>query len=199
VSEAAVEHYLKRWDSSLAAGPKSFSDISSRRMFLKQMLSLSAVGVFSGVVQANTNNLESPQWKILSAVHLHMLPSSPDEPDAVSVNATAFLKSVLEWPGVDENDKKFIIDGTGWLNGVASKQYQKDFVLLDTGQKETILRLVEQSKAGGNWLSLILLYLMEALLTDPVYGGNTNAQGWKWLGHQPGFPQPPANKRYFLL
>jgi gluconate 2-dehydrogenase gamma chain len=52
---------------------------------------------------------------------------------------------------------------------------------------------------GKQWISTILRYILEALLTDPIYGGNPNAIGWKWLDHQPGFPRPPANKRYYLL
>jgi len=45
----------------------------------------------------------------------------------------------------------------------------------------------------------VLGYIFEALLVDPVYGGNPNGIGWKWLEHQPGLPRPTADKRYFLL
>jgi gluconate 2-dehydrogenase gamma chain len=45
---------------------------------------------------------------------------------------------------------------------------------------------------------MLLDYIMEALLTDPVYGGNPNSIGWQWLKHQPGFPRPttPLKRRY---
>ena len=46
---------------------------------------------------------------------------------------------------------------------------------------------------------IILTYLLQALLTDPVYGGNPNGVGWKWLHHQPGFPRPPKDETYFKL
>jgi len=45
----------------------------------------------------------------------------------------------------------------------------------------------------------LLTYLLEALLADPVYAGNPNGIGWKWLQHQPGFPRPTKNKKYFKL
>jgi gluconate 2-dehydrogenase gamma chain len=45
-------------------------------------------------------------------------------------------------------------------------------------------------------LSLLLYYIFEALLSDPVYGGNPGGIGWQWLEHQPGFPRPPADKIY---
>ncbi|MDH5394356.1 MAG: gluconate 2-dehydrogenase subunit 3 family protein [Gammaproteobacteria bacterium] len=195
-----INAYLQAWDESLAdARYPSLNHLESRRHFLKQVLCFSAASIFSQQVLANTLKLNTTTWKTLAAVHLHMFPVATNEPDAASINATAFLKSVLEWPGVEMQDKKFIVDGVGWLNGLATKQFQKEFVLLAAGQKETVLRTVEKSKAGESWLALILLYLLEALLSDPVYGGNVNAVGWKWLQHQPGFPRPPLSKRYFKL
>jgi gluconate 2-dehydrogenase gamma chain len=52
---------------------------------------------------------------------------------------------------------------------------------------------------GRAWLSLLLYYIFEALLSDPVYGGNPGEIGWRWLEHQPGFPRPPADKIYGSL
>jgi gluconate 2-dehydrogenase gamma chain len=37
---------------------------------------------------------------------------------------------------------------------------------------------------------------MEALLTDPAYGGNPGGIGWRWLQHVPGYPRPPMDKIY---
>ena len=59
-----------------------------------------------------------------------------------------------------------------------------------------MLRHTAGYDGGENWLSTLLLYIFEALLTDPVYGGNPNGIGWKWLGHNPGLPRPTADKRY---
>jgi gluconate 2-dehydrogenase gamma chain len=61
------------------------------------------------------------------------------------------------------------------------------------------LREIEQSRAGRNWLSLLLTYLLEALLADPVYGGNPDGIGWTWLEHQPGYPAPPRDKSWYKL
>ena len=33
-------------------------------------------------------------------------------------------------------------------------------------------------------------------MLDPVYGGNPEMIGWKWLEHQPGFPAPIEGKTY---
>ena len=61
------------------------------------------------------------------------------------------------------------------------------------------MRQIEQSRAGRNWLSLLLTYVLEALLADPVYGGNPDGIGWQWLEHQPGYPRPPADKSWYKL
>jgi len=70
------------------------------------------------------------------------------------------------------------------------------FLALDEEHREQVLRKVEKSAAGSNWLSVMLLYLIEALLADPAYGSNPGGAGWRWLAHIPGFPSPPPDKRY---
>ena len=195
-----IKDYLHEWDSSVSnVYLEDLNKTASRREFLKQLMVGSAAIVFSNNVLANLDKLHDDIWESFSSLHFHLFPASDNSPDAKTINATAYLKSITEWPGVDKSDKKFIIDGVSWLNGVANKLYKQQFKDLNVDQKETVLRLVEKSRAGENWLALILLYLMEALLTDPVYGGNVNGAGWKWLEHQPGFPRPAANKRYFNL
>ena len=196
----SLKDYLKSWDESISVSYlNTLKQTVSRREFLKKIILGSAAIAFSNEVLANSDKLTDDTWKTFSVLHLHLFPVSVNSPDANTINATAFLKSIIEWPGVDVEDKNFILDGVGWLNGVSLKQFKNKFYLLNKQQKEFVLRTIEKSQAGENWLSLILLYLMEALLTDPVYGGNVNAAGWKWLKHQPGFPRPAANKRYFKL
>ncbi|MCK4710064.1 MAG: gluconate 2-dehydrogenase subunit 3 family protein [Gammaproteobacteria bacterium] len=195
-----VTDYLKSWGESVSSDYcQNLNKLESRRSFLKQVLLGTTAIAFSESVLANSEKLNNDKWVTISAVQLHLFPVSKNSPDAQSINASAFLKSVLEWPGVDKTDKKFVLDGVGWLNGLSDKLYKVKFYKLDNQQKEIVLRAVEKSQAGENWLALILLYLMEALLADPSYGGNTDAQGWKWLQHQPGFPRPAADKRYFNL
>jgi len=62
-----------------------------------------------------------------------------------------------------------------------------------------ILRGISQSEAGENWLSTLLSYVFEAMLAPPIYGGNPNGIGEKWLNHQAGFPLPQVGTRYYEL
>ncbi|MEE8342688.1 MAG: gluconate 2-dehydrogenase subunit 3 family protein, partial [Gammaproteobacteria bacterium] len=75
----------------------------------------------------------------------------------------------------------------------------RPFTALNEQERETVLREIEQSRAGRNWLSTLLTYLLEALLADPVYGGNPNGIGWQWLEHQPGYPLPPKDKAWHRI
>ncbi len=142
--------------------------------------------------------VEEP-WRTLSLVHNHLFPTSSDAPGAKQINATAYLQGMLDEPDMDPDNREFILDGVGWLNDIAHKRQQVAFIDLNEDQREDVLRQIEKTGAGERWISLLLLYIFEALLSDPVYGGNPDEVGWKWLEHQPGFPRPPASRKYQLL
>lgn len=138
-------------------------------------------------------------WLTLAAVQEQMFPAGNDVPGATDIQAIVYLRNTLENPAADGEDREFIFKGVGWLNDLTQETSGKPFIGLDEAQRETMLRQIEQSEAGQNWLSLLLTYLFEALLADPVYGGNPDGIGWKWLGHQPGFPRPPVDKTWYRL
>ncbi len=138
-------------------------------------------------------------WRTLAAVQEHLLPAGPDTPGASDIGAIVYLHNSLENPAADAEDREFIVNGVDWLNDLVREQDRRPFTALDESQRETVLRDIERSRAGRNWLSLLLTYLLEALLADPVYGGNRDRIGWEWLQHQPGFPTPPPAKTWYRL
>ena len=135
-------------------------------------------------------------WETLDLVQQHLFPSETQAPGAREINALAYLRFVVRDPKVDAEERDFILHGAGWLDGIAREMHEAPFRDLDDSQRESVLRRVAASQAGENWLSLLIYYLMEALLTDPAYGGNPDGIGWKWLAHIPGFPRPTADKTY---
>jgi gluconate 2-dehydrogenase gamma chain len=143
--------------------------------------------------------LDQDPWKTIAAVQQQLFPSTEDSPGASDFRAIVYLRNTIENPAADGEDKTFIVNGVGWLNDLSRQRYQRSFTALDASEQETVLRQIEQSKAGRNWLSLLLTYLLEALLADPVYGGNPGGIGWQWLEHQPGFPTPPEDKSWYKL
>ncbi len=143
--------------------------------------------------------IEADPWRTLDAVFEHMFPAEADSPGSRDIRAIPYLQGMLAAPDMAPADRAFVTDGVGWLNDLARERHGEDFPALGAEARETILRQVERSRAGERWLSMLLDHLIEALLADPVYGGNPGGIGWEWLAHQPGFPRPPAEKRYFEL
>jgi hypothetical protein len=143
--------------------------------------------------------LKTDPWLTLDAVMAHMLPESPTGPSAKEIQAIQYLYNVVFQQPTEEAEIEFIYKGVGWLNGFSKSQLQKNFVALTFDEKETILRAISKSTAGENWLSNLVGYIFEAMLSPPSYGGNPGGIGWQWLEHQAGFPLPPAGKRYYEL
>ena len=193
--ETSMGGFLEQWRQELI----------SRRRFLMRMAGGSLAVLFpaprllaEGASPADDDN-EDRQWKVLAAVQEHLLPSEPEAPGAREINALGYLRFVVSDSTTDREDREFILKGSGWLEEMAVEHEGASFLDLTSEQRERVLRRIEQSQAGENWLSTMLMYIFEALLTDPVYGGNPDGIGWRWLQHTPGFPRPPANKRYPLL
>ena len=143
--------------------------------------------------------LNNPTWQTLAAVQEVLFPAGENIPGASDIAATVYLRNAIENPNADAEDKEFIFKGIGWLDGLTEEHHKKNFMQLSTLQQEKIIQRIVKSRAGRNWVSMLLSYTLEALLADPVYGGNKNEAGWKWLQHQPGYPTPSADKTWDKL
>ena len=181
-----------------------FSSNSSRRNFLKSAAGAVAIAatplplLAKPLAQENHWQKDSI-WQTLNAVLNHLLPKSATGPSATDINALQYLYNVVTLQPTSEEEIAFIKKGVGWLNGYSQSQLNKLFIDLNTVQKETILRDISNSQAGENWLSTLLSYIFEAMLTPAIYGGNPDHIGEKWLNHQAGFPLPQVGTRYYEL
>ena len=138
-------------------------------------------------------------WLTIDVVQDHLFPSETDSPGAKEINAITYLRNVIASPAIGLEEKEFILNGVKWLNDLSLEKYEAVFTQLTYSQRTDMLHKITQSKAGRRWISKLLSYIFEALLGDPVYGGNPDGIGWKWLNHHPGFPRPPKHKRYWEL
>ena len=129
-------------------------------------------------------------WRIIAVVQQHLFPDDGNGPDAAEIRATAYLQQAMVLPRFPAEERDFILKGPAWLDELARQDHGAPFETLDEGQREALLQRIARSRAGENWLALLLLYIFEALLTAPVYGGNPGGIGWRWLEHDPGFPLP---------
>ena len=140
------------------------------------------------------------QRQAVRAVQEHFFPNEADSPGATDINATAYLETAITAPGIDPHTRNTIVNGVGRLQDASRERFDVLFNRLNFGQREQLLRyLADKTRWGRAWLSLLMYYIFEALLSDPIYGGNPDAVGWQWLEHQPGFPRPPADKIFGRL
>jgi gluconate 2-dehydrogenase gamma chain len=169
---------------------------------------LIATGVFAGSVTFGSllsyyykNSLKSSpfnkyQDKILKEVQEHLFPHSDDSPGASDINALHYLHFVLTDPDIDDDNKNVLISGVDWLEEECKTTYNKLFLELSFEEKDAIFKDIEDTNWGYRWLSLNLTYIFEALLSDPIYGGNTSEIGWEWLKHTSGLPRPTSDNMY---
>lgn len=171
-----------------------------RRDFLMLLASLPLAKPLSALAASTPPPIYTDEpWLTLDTVFEHLFPALDGAPGARDIRVIAYMQTMLNTPDADAEDKTFISNGVGWLNDLSQQKYQQSFVLLNETQRENILRQIETSNAGERWLSLLLTYLLEALVSDPVYGSNPDGIGWNWLQHTPGYPRPTSETAYYKL
>lgn len=146
---------------------------------------------------SNIYTFNQHQKETLAVVQMILFPDDGDGPSAKDINALSYLQWTLTDPdNHDDGDGDFIAKGIGWLDSLSEQTQGNQFINLKAEHQEKVLAQISQSSAGENWMSMLIYYLMEALLFDPVYGGNPDGIGWAWLKHQPGFPAPDEKTNY---
>ena len=174
-----------------------------RRQFLGMGLGVLGLALVPAVLHlSDKGRLPIPltePWRTLDHVLQNLLPSEQDSPGAIDFGSLEYLRHALEWPRENPEDREFILNGVGWLNGVARGQYGQDFSDLAIEDQEKTLTEISKSDAGERWLSQLLTYAIESVFSDPIYGGNKDGLGWRWLQHQPGMPRPNASNLWYKL
>ncbi len=183
--------------------------LGRRTFLLRSGAAFATAAALAGLPYALRNDLiretsfvlfSTEQRQAVSAVQEHLFPHEPDSPGATDINAAAYLEWAITAPGIDPDTRNIVVNGVGRLQDASRERFDVLFSDLSFEQREQLLRyLADKTRWGRAWLSLLLYYLFEALLSDPVYGGNPDEIGWQWLEHQPGFPRPPVDKIYGSL
>lgn len=168
----------------------------SRRRILLGLAGGSLAAMFGISTAAGATFADTQRWQLLDIVQQHLFPSEPGIPGAREINALAYLRFVVGDPKVDQEQRDFILQGAIWLQELALQNHTQAFVELAPEQREQLLQQTARSRAGENWLSTLVLYVLEALLSAPAYGGNPDGIGWRWLQHTPGFPLPDTTHTY---
>ena len=192
-----------RDDNHPKTAKKNADWLLSRKQFLGSVIAGGLISQlpFSNVIaqtkaSSKINLLSNEQLEILQSVQDILFPSDGDGPGASDINATDYLVWVLSDSNKDADEIKYIINGIGWMDETAEEQYSKKYFDLSQTEREELVKLVSKAGWGESWLSVILSFIFEALLSDPQYGGNTHSTGWNWLKHYPGQPRPTDKLLY---
>lgn len=134
--------------------------------------------------------LAAEETRTLDAVLEIVLPKEPDSPGASDIRAREYIESVLADPRTKESDRTFLLRGIRSLEKLALEKRERAFSQLSRSEQEELFQAYVDD-GGESWVASLIASVLEALFGDPVYGGNVNEVGWKWIEHTPGFPRPP--------
>jgi Gluconate 2-dehydrogenase subunit 3 len=167
----------------------------SRRVFMGTSLA-AGLGflLYVGYDKKTGVKLYSNKVQVLLHSAYHLFPHSALGPGAKDLNISGYLGFVLKDERIMKEDREYFLQGAAWLEESAFETFDKSFLNLTTGQKEELMQRVATQRWGANFIYTSLGYIFEALLSAPVYGSNRNETGWKWLEHNPGFPQPASKE-----
>jgi sorbitol-specific phosphotransferase system component IIBC len=161
-------------------------NLLTRRIFLKNsflssVIFLTCSGELFGAITPT---------QTLSTLHKDLFPSSSFIPDVSFINADIYLSKIFTHSRIKDEDKEFIHNGVRWLNEESVDRYKKVYTKLSSQKRQDLLNIIAKTRWGEAWLHNVMMYMMEAMLGDPIYGGNVGELGWKWLNHKAGEPRP---------
>jgi len=156
----------------------------TRRVFIAS--ALLAGTALTLLPQGKKTHIKIAPFKVIEAVQEVLFPKGLKAPSASEFEATNYLATVTTHSSFWQEDLKFLHFGTELLINE-----EPNFLSMNPKEQDEALKdFIERSNKNENWVALLLFYTLEALLSDPLYGGNRSESGWKWLGHNSGQPQP---------
>ncbi|BBG65807.1 Tat (twin-arginine translocation) pathway signal sequence domain protein [Hydrogenimonas sp.] len=165
----------------------------NRRKFITAAGALAAWGsvrfVYSAAESMDGKEREDA-LELIFSVQRHLFPKGLSMPDADSFGAAQYTKEAVLHSSFDPDIRDILFDGAKRVQRLAGGTFSS----LSSDKKERLLRKFEEEPFGSFWLSHVMNITLEALLSDPIYGGNREECGWRSFSLTPGRPRP--EKRY---
>ena len=161
----------------------NMKNLLTRRVFIASTL-ISGTALML-LPQGAKTAIKIEPFKVIASVQEVLLPKNGDAPSASEFGATRYLAVVSTHSSFVPSDLQFLNEGAKKL-----MKQEPEFLSMSFEKQEKVVKEFYETRLGSRWLSLLLFYTLEALLSDPIYGGNKDEIGWKWLGHNSGQPQP---------
>ena len=154
-----------------------------RRNFIK-FTTISAI-LFSTNISI-AKNIPSQILLVLDEVLNIIFPKTSTMPSAKEFKALEYLIKNISHKTFDNEDKTLILDGT--KDFISS--FSQFLTLKEDEKKELIFEIIKSNEYAKSWASKITYYGIEAMFSDPIYGGNFNQIAWESVNHSIGIPQP---------
>jgi len=173
--------------------PESTPRIDRREVLLRASALAAAAGLSLSACLRQTRAfaadaprvLTDAEWVTMEAAQETLWPAGPGVPGAKELNATRVLDAALADPDVPPIEREWV---RGWipaLHELAKARGAATFESLDAGGREAVLVAFRERDEGSGWIRVVLGYTLEAVLGDPVHGGNPGEIGWRWAGYEP--------------
>jgi len=161
-----------------------------RRKFLTAAAAMAAWGSVRFLYPASPPSGKEREraFEIVASVQRHMFPKGLSMPDADRFGALGYLKETVAHPTFDPDIREMLFEGARRLDHLSGGA----FLSLHSNERELLLRRFEEEAFGEYWLAHLMNLTLEALLGDPIYGGNREEVGWRAFGLSPGKPRPKA-------
>lgn len=143
-----------------------------------------------------TTVMSNQQAELIKVVQSILFPADGNGPSAEEINAFPYLVWYLQDELIEKYERDFFIRGADWANQEALALTNTPFLELSLQSQTKLVGLLAKKKKTKLWISKLLTFIFEALLANPMYGGNPNEVGWKWLNHDPGSPRPNEANNY---
>lgn len=154
-----------------------------RRKFIK-FATVTTLALYSNTSIAK--NFSNDTLDVLDNVLEILFPKTNQMPSSKEFGALNFLVLNINHKTFDDDDRTLVING--------AKDFLRsfpDFLTLSKKEKTIIIfDIANSNDYAQSWLSKLIYYGIEALLGDPIYGGNKNQIGWSSVKHNIGYPQP---------
>ena len=154
-----------------------------RRNFIK-FTTISAI-LFSTNISI-AKNIPNKTLLVLDEVLNIIFPKTSTMPGAKEFKALEYLIKNISHKTFDNEDKTLILDGTN--DFITS--FSEFLTLNQNEKKELIFEIIKNNEYAKSWISKLSYYGIEAMFSDPIYGGNFNQIGWNSVNHFIGIPRP---------
>lgn len=154
-----------------------------RRVFIK-FASVSTL-LFSSTISI-AKSINKDTLAVLDEVYEILFPKTNNMPSSKEFGALEFLVKNINHKSFDDYDKNLVLQGTKDFHNSFP-----NFLTINKKEKNQIIQeIINTNEYAQSWLSKLIYYGLEALLSDPLYSGNKNQIGWKSVNHKIGYPRP---------